>query len=115
MVCGNNSFFCNIISLSESFFSMHENCLFSNSGQRKACVYTQRRHGQSKSAGSVLVCTIIDTELLNSTEQSLRLPLKKKLHWFEISFHAQQMNLQKKSFLNQYDFILIWRSTYRVT
>lgn len=80
MVCGNNSLFCNIISLSKSFFSMHKNCKFANSGHIKTCVYTQYRLGQSKFTGSVLVWIIIESNYWNRAEHSLELPLSKKLH-----------------------------------
>lgn len=71
----------------------------------KVCVYTQHSHGQTKFAVLVLVCIIIAIELLNSAEQNLGLPLKRKRQCFEISFHTQQMHLQKKVLANQDCFL----------
>lgn len=62
MACGNNSLFCNIISLSESLVCMKTARLLTLD-TLKTRVYTQHKHGQCEFRGSV--CTIIGTELLN--------------------------------------------------
>lgn len=95
MACGNNSLFCNIISLSESLVCMKTARLLTLD-TLKTPVYTQHRHGQCEFCGS----GSLHSNWYRAVEQSLGLPLKRKQQCFEISLHAQQIQLQNKILLN---------------
>lgn len=95
MACGNNSLFCNIISLSESLVCMKTARLLTLD-TLKTRVYTQHRHGQCEFCGS----GSLHSNWYRAVEQSLGLPLKRKQQCFEISLHAQQIQLQNKILLN---------------